>query len=588
MVIKRRVAAGGSLIAGQEQWLGLALAPERDALQHARLELTWPLGSTAGGLPGLPAHSRKATGPGSMHRAAHSLGGDVRLSPAVSSAALSAATPPFLRPEHRSAVLLSPEGSGASTKGPQVLPAEGPAGPAAAWLLTEGLQQQLELPTVAEGQPICLWWRVTAGEVSAPPDQVHIAPPAPRHSSRPLDLRRLAGLPGDGPPGPAAALDLPAALEYASGCQRSHCRVLAAPVRQPFSVASAARELPSGGVAVQFTLTSNLAVPAQLARLALQPQPGFALSSSLLDGLGLLPASLDPGASLTAAFLLVPEGDAGDACASDAAVLLPAKLQPSVLSVDYTIDSRQQCGVAAAALGQHASGSHHSSQQQQHGREADGGGVASAPAPQQQRAQQGHTQQQRTPGADALELLERTPSRGASRALNLRGDGRPPGADDSGSEDEGPAGGPGLEPGGRQLCSFRHLVTLERPASEEGSSGTVVFVRLLGPFSATVGQPTTLCWRLERGGQPDQQLPASRISFEVQAESDHWRPLGWRQGGVTLAGHPGAVATVEATWVPLASGTLPVPALRLSDVAYQEVFDVGLSGGMAIAVAEAG
>lgn len=112
---------------------------------------------------GLPAHSRKATGPGSMHRAAHSLGGDVRLSPAVSSAALSAATPPFLRPEHRSAVLLSPEGSGASTKGPQVLPAEGPAGPAAAWLLTEGLQQQLELPTVAEGQPICLWWRVTAG-----------------------------------------------------------------------------------------------------------------------------------------------------------------------------------------------------------------------------------------------------------------------------------------------------------------------------------------------------------------------------------------------------------------------------------------
>lgn len=57
------VAAGGSLIAGQEQWLGLALAPERDALQHARLELTWPLGSTAGGLPGgragpmLPVHA---------------------------------------------------------------------------------------------------------------------------------------------------------------------------------------------------------------------------------------------------------------------------------------------------------------------------------------------------------------------------------------------------------------------------------------------------------------------------------------------------------------------------------------------------
>lgn len=57
---------------------------------------------------------------------------------------------------------------------------------------------------------------------------------------------------------------------------------------------------------------------------------------------------------------------------------------------------------------------------------------------------------------------------------------------------------------------------------------------------------------------------------------------------MTLAGHPGAVATVEATWVPLVAGTLPVPELRLGDVEYQEVFDVGLSGGGAIAVADAG
>lgn len=46
-------------------------------------------------------------------------------------------------------------------------------------------------------------------------------------------------------------------------------------------------------------------------------------------------------------------------------------------------------------------------------------------------------------------------------------------------------------------------------------------------------------------------------------QSDAWRPLGRRFGGVTLAGHPGAVATVEATWVPLASGSLPVPVLSL-------------------------
>ncbi len=62
-----------------------------------------------------------------------------------------------------------------------------------------------------------------------------------------------------------------------------------------------------------------------------------------------------------------------------------------------------------------------------------------------------------------------------------------------------------------------------------------------------------------------------------RVQSDAWRPVGRRYGGVALAGHDGAVATVEATWVPLAAGSLPVPALSLQDVGWQEVFDVGLS-----------
>ncbi len=45
------LAAGGSLIAGQEQWLGLELAPERDALHSARLELSWPLAPATAGAP---------------------------------------------------------------------------------------------------------------------------------------------------------------------------------------------------------------------------------------------------------------------------------------------------------------------------------------------------------------------------------------------------------------------------------------------------------------------------------------------------------------------------------------------------------
>jgi hypothetical protein len=38
---------------------------------------------------------------------------------------------------------------------------------------------------------------------------------------------------------------------------------------------------------------------------------------------------------------------------------------------------------------------------------------------------------------------------------------------------------------------------------------------------------------------------------------------------VSLGCHPGAVATVEATWVPLLQGTLPVPALRIHEIRYQ-------------------
>lgn len=260
---------------------------------------------------------------------------------------------------------------------------------------------------------------------------------------------------------------------------------------------------------------------------------------------------------------------------------MPAKLQPSVLAVEYSFDSRQQCGIAAAPL--------MPQQQQQHGREAkavsaggsgSGSGVAGDAAGPAAAAQQGQEQQrQKTPGAGVLRLLSSSGNGSGSPRKGAGGSDSPTAVAEEGGAD--------VSAGSCQLCSFRHLLTLEMPASEEATTGTLVFVRLLGPFSAAVGQPTTLCWRLERGGQPDQLHPAARISFEVQAESDHWRPLGRRLGGVTLAGHSGAVATVEATWVPLAAGMLPVPALRLQDVNFQEVFDVGLSGSSSIMVVEA-
>lgn len=52
-------------------------------------------------------------------------------------------------------------------------------------------------------------------------------------------------------------------------------------------------------------------------------------------------------------------------------------------------------------------------------------------------------------------------------------------------------------------------------------------------------------------------------------QGDSWRPLGRRSGRVALGTAAGAVATIEATWVPLMHGTLPVPALRIQEIRYQ-------------------
>lgn len=293
-----------------------------------------------------------------------------------------------------------------------------------------------------------------AGEMPAPPEQVHIAPPAPRHSARQHDARRL-GMPADPLAAPAAVLDMPATLEYASGCQRSHSRVLAAAVRQPFSVYSAARELPAGSVAVQLTLTSHMAVPAQLARLALEPQPGFLLTSSLLDGMGLLPTTLAPFGCLTAAFVLAPD----PAWAAAEHSLLPAKLQPSALVVEYSIDSRQQCGVAAAPLAGHA-------------REVKpAGGAPASGSPRSGAASEAAAAATpgQTPAAAVLDMLAASSDSGSQDRQAATGS--PTAATEAAEAMADGEGEAGAAAGDRQQCCFRHLLSLERPASDEDAAG---------------------------------------------------------------------------------------------------------------------
>lgn len=218
-----------------------------------------------------------------------------------------------------------------------------------------------------------------------------------------------------------------------------------------------------------------MAVPAQLSRLALEPQPGFAVASSLLDSMGLLPATLPPFGSLTASFLLAPEP--GVAAGADFTPL-PAKLQPSALVVDYSIDSRQQCSLPAAALsGGGASGGDGGlggrGRDPRPGAGAGGSPTSGAAEAGAAGGVAGAAGTAQTPALAVLELLDASGRQRPSSPLGSPGK-RSTSGSPTATASGAALGVDGEGPGGcatRQLCCFRHLLTLEMPASEDDSSG---------------------------------------------------------------------------------------------------------------------
>lgn len=72
-----------------------------------------------------------------------------------------------------------------------------------------------------------------------------------------------------------------------------------------------------------------------------------------------------------------------------------------------------------------------------------------------------------------------------------------------------------------------------------------------------------------RRARPQSLSPNLLACLAAYLQGDSWRPLGRRSGRVSLGAQAGAVSTVEATWVPLLQGTLPVPTLRIQEVRCQ-------------------
>lgn len=125
------------------------------------------------------------------------------------------------------------------------------------------------------------------------------------------------------------------------------------------------------------------------------------------------------------------------------------------------------------------------------------------------------------------------------------------------------------------LDVYRHehsiALQLSSISTDSSSKNEFVSVRMLGPFSAIIGCPATLCWQLERVGGPNKPSDVERpsgISYEVHADAACWSKSSRSQGTVALGRQNGSMATLEMAWTPTVIGAVPVPTLRLHDVYY--------------------
>lgn len=128
-------------------------------------------------------------------------------------------------------------------------------------------------------------------------------------------------------------------------------------------------------------------------------------------------------------------------------------------------------------------------------------------------------------------------------------------------------------PSPSETYMHEHLIALQLSSISTDSlaNNEYISLRMLGPFSATIGCPVTLCWQLERVGGPEESTRNGRligISYEVREDAACWSKSSRSQGSVALGKRNGSIATVEMAWTPTTIGPVPVPTLRLHDVYY--------------------
>lgn len=297
-----------------------------------------------------------------------------------------------------------------------------------------------------------------------------------------------------------------------------------------------ANELSNGEILVLVCIQSTTGRNVQINNIDLQCQPGFQLHGSALHDLGILPLSIGPYSHCNAVFeiSLTPDFKSQSRPTLQAMTQRTGKLDPSELLVEYSVLKEDMNSTALPLIA-----------------------LENRAGPHSTRTFAGEDKDVRAPVlSEYQQLLEKE-------------------RDDAFTDDA-------FKVETRDNV-FTHSFSLQLSSLGTESHCAFVSIRMLGPFSVTIGNPISLCWQLERVGNidADNSHSSSVLSFDVMGDKNVWSP-GKISGRVRLGLQNGAVATVESTWVPSVLGTVVAPSLRLHDVHSQDVHEIGTHSNLII------
>ena len=371
---------------------------------------------------------------------------------------------------------------------------------------------------------VAVWWRVNVRHTDPVPEDVRIYSYKKRiRDSSPTKTQSV--LPQRQNKQSQAVVEMPISLHYSDHCSRITSSSANISIDQPFQMQTDAYEIKKGLVVVSLKITSSMERRIQITGASMTCQKGFVLVQEHAGVSDILPCILDPLSSLSLSFMLRLEDDLLDNRAvAQAMVYRTGKLAPTIASLEYFLDgdmddtSMLETYIMDEHIGEKASSL--------------------------------YSVYDRSMGPTYEDYKYVFSSRH------------------------------GEDP--RQKYVYQHKIAFQLSSIDTDSYNVFVSIRMLGPFTANIGCPVTLCWQLERVGSGSHSTGYSTISYEILADKNAWSKGSRGQGRISLGLRNGSVATIEAQWTPTSLGAVEVPALTLHDVYYQEIRETGVKKNLII------